>query len=80
MGIFCAIAHKHPKARRINPSAPRIDLDSGTRLPFEVTQVRNRPVVQNFVISIADDAVCHSSFGLDPQLVEVGSNPALAIL
>src|SRR5260370_37457199 len=45
-----------------------IEIDTRTRLPIEVAHVRNRPIVQNLVVSIAGDAVCHFSFGLDPQL------------
>ena len=61
------------------PSWTGIEIDTRTRLPIKVTHLRNRPVVQNLVVSIAGGAVCHSSFGLEPQLIEVCSNPALAV-
>ena len=56
-----------------------IEIDARTRLPIEVTQSRNRSVVEKFVVSIAGDAVCQKPFGLKPKFVEVGSNPAFAI-
>src|SRR6266404_7707504 len=61
------------------PSWTGIEIETHTRLPIEVTHVRNRPVVENFVVSVAADAVCDHSFRLDPQFVQVGSNPALAV-
>src|SRR6266481_3037678 len=61
------------------PSWTGIEIETRTRLPIEVTHVRNRPVVENFVVSVAADAVCDHSFRLDPQFVQVGSNPALAV-
>jgi hypothetical protein len=56
-----------------------IEINPRTRLPIKVTHGRNWPVVKNLVVSIAGDSACHCSFGLDPQFVEVGSNPALAV-
>jgi len=61
------------------PSRTGIEINPRTRLPIKVTHVRNWPVVKNLVVSIAGDSTCHYSFGLDPQFVEVGSDPALAV-
>jgi len=58
-------------------SGVEIGAEAGLRV--EVTQARDGAVVEELIVTVADEAVLGGAFGLDPELVEVSAAPDLAV-